>query len=58
MIASIVAACGLLCAVVVMIVERAASRNEIRKAKKEGYMIGYREATAFQNSHETKLFRK
>lgn len=58
MIAAIIAACGLLCAVVVLIVERTASRDKIRKAKKEGYMIGYREATAFQNSHETKLFRK
>jgi hypothetical protein len=57
MITPILAASGFLCAIVVLIVERGVSRDEIRKAKREGYMLGYREACTFRDSDEAKFFR-
>ena len=56
-IAAAVAASGFLCAIAVLIVERTNARYEINKARREGYLIGYREATAYQDSHEAKFFR-
>lgn len=54
---AIIALSGFACAVVVLIVERTARNEEIRQARNEGYLIGYREASVFQDSHEARFFR-
>lgn len=50
---AIIAATGFLTAAVVLIVERTASKHAEREARREGYVLGYRDATTFQQPKVT-----